>query len=495
MQPNKMAAGQGTKSAVMEVFHEGKWQQVLVSLEDGTLILNVEENFEVNGTIPPSPKETQREDSVSNGGENFEVPEHVANQVRLVRVIKQEVGGLGISIKGGRENKMPILISKIFKGLAADQTESLYVGDAILAVNGEDLRNATHDEAVQALKRAGREVELTVKFLKEVTPYFRRTTSQSSWETGSPVSKEANATKLWVELKRIPLKLSYITKHVTMRGIDLDDRIFEIFLPNGRSGAVLRGKDTTSTTQWFNTIHAAITKLTPLARDEANEILGDRPGNREVRVMGWLAEQVTMPDSNRLEWKPVYAALTDKDILLYDMVPLSCEDWAQPYISHPLLATRLVHSGATGSNALHGAELTFSTRTGTRNGVECHLFRVERPKELATWSHALVEGAHNAASLIKEINCAVTWNGQDCRLTLHWENGFLLTGVNDNDIIWSYPYEKLRCSSDDAKRLLWLDFGGEDGEQELDLHGCPKPVVFVLHTFLSGKTSRLGLTL
>lgn len=52
-----------------------------------------------------------------------------------------------------------------------------------------------------------------------------------------------------------------------------------------------------------------------------------------------------------------------------------------------------------------GAELTFSTRTGTRNGVECHLFRVERPKELTTWSHAIVDGAHNAASLIKEINC------------------------------------------------------------------------------------------
>ena len=55
-----------------------------------------------------------------------------------------------------------------------------------------------------------------------------------------------------------------------------------------------------------------------------------------------------------------------------------------------------------------GAELTFSTRTGTRNGVECHLFRVERPKELTTWSHALVNGAHNAASLIKEINCGKT---------------------------------------------------------------------------------------
>lgn len=64
---------------------------------------------------------------------------------------------------GGKENKMPILISKIFKGLAADQTEALYVGDAIMSVNGYDLREATHDEAVQALKKTGKEVILEGK--------------------------------------------------------------------------------------------------------------------------------------------------------------------------------------------------------------------------------------------------------------------------------------------------------------------------------------------
>lgn len=67
-------------------------------------------------------------------------------------------------LAGGRENKMPILISKIFKGLAADQTEALYVGDAILSVNGFDLREATHDEAVQALKKTGKEVILEGEF-------------------------------------------------------------------------------------------------------------------------------------------------------------------------------------------------------------------------------------------------------------------------------------------------------------------------------------------
>lgn len=55
---------------------------------------------------------------------------------------------------------MPILISKIFKGMAADKTEQLFVGDAILSVNNDDLREASHDEAVKALKRAGKVVEL-----------------------------------------------------------------------------------------------------------------------------------------------------------------------------------------------------------------------------------------------------------------------------------------------------------------------------------------------
>uniref|UniRef100_A0A493THZ2 PDZ domain-containing protein n=1 Tax=Anas platyrhynchos platyrhynchos TaxID=8840 RepID=A0A493THZ2_ANAPP len=74
--------------------------------------------------------------------------------------VPAEAGGLGISIKGGRENRMPVLISRIFPGLAAERSGELRLGDAILAVNGVDLRDATHDQAVQALKRAGREVVL-----------------------------------------------------------------------------------------------------------------------------------------------------------------------------------------------------------------------------------------------------------------------------------------------------------------------------------------------
>lgn len=143
------------RAGVLETQVRGQWYRVFVSLEDDYLSITLDESCEnassLNGNI-----NNNNIDSLNDP----DVPESVANQKRVVRVIKSDNNGLGISIKGGKENKMPILISKIFKGMAADATEQLYVGDAILAVNGEDLREATHDEAVKALKRAGKIVEL-----------------------------------------------------------------------------------------------------------------------------------------------------------------------------------------------------------------------------------------------------------------------------------------------------------------------------------------------
>lgn len=155
------------KSGFLEVLVRERWHRVLAELSDEALALSCEDadgSGDVNGVAngsrasPDSPETGARTGPGADSPER--VPEAIANKKRCVRVVKQDVGGLGISIKGGKENKMPILISKIFKGLAADQTHALYVGDAILSVNSVNLRDATHDEAVQCLKRAGRVVTL-----------------------------------------------------------------------------------------------------------------------------------------------------------------------------------------------------------------------------------------------------------------------------------------------------------------------------------------------
>ncbi|CAH1400805.1 unnamed protein product [Nezara viridula] len=96
------------------------------------------------------------------------------SRVRIVGVTRQKVGGLGLSIKGGAEHKLPILISRIFKEQAADQTGQLFVGDAIIKVNGELITHCQHDEAVNILRNAGDIVMLTVKHYRAATPFLQK---------------------------------------------------------------------------------------------------------------------------------------------------------------------------------------------------------------------------------------------------------------------------------------------------------------------------------
>ena len=255
-----------TRSGLLEIYFKGHWSKCLASLDESLLTLNIEEEPYTNGEVSSAPTTPRTPTSPESTAD--EPPEAVANQVRTIRVIKQDVGGLGISIKGGKENRMPILISKIFKGLAADQTESLYIGDAILAVNGEDLRNATHDEAVRALKRAGREVDLTVKYVKEVTPYFHRTASEQDSNLAQTNGSAETSTNMingdgrsnFSEVKNVTLKLCFVTRHVDT-SLEGANKAFEVFNPDGRSTCVLRCKDPVQANQWFVAVHSNISRL------------------------------------------------------------------------------------------------------------------------------------------------------------------------------------------------------------------------------------------
>ncbi|XP_005046145.1 PREDICTED: disks large homolog 3 isoform X3 [Ficedula albicollis] len=62
--------------------------------------------------------------------------------------------GLGFNIVGGEDGE-GIFVSFILAGGPADLSGELRRGDRILSVNGVNLRNATHEQAAAALKRAG----------------------------------------------------------------------------------------------------------------------------------------------------------------------------------------------------------------------------------------------------------------------------------------------------------------------------------------------------
>ncbi|KAM9250091.1 alpha-1-syntrophin isoform 2-T2 [Dugong dugon] len=407
-----------------------RWQRVLLSLAEDALTVSPADGE--SGPEPGAPREPELarlNGAAEPGAAPPQLPEALLLQRRRVTVRKADAGGLGISIKGGRENKMPILISKIFKGLAADQTEALFVGDAILSVNGEDLSSATHDEAVQALKKTGKEVVLEVKYMKEVSPYFKNSAGGTSvsWDSppASPLQRQPSSPgprlRDLSDAKRVSLKMAYVSKRCTPN--DPEPRYLEICSADGQDTLFLRAKDEASARSWAAAIQAQVNALMPWVKDELQALLAatSTAGSQDIKQIGWLTEQ--LPSGSTA---PTLALLTDKELLLYSSLPQTHEALSQPARTAPLIATRLVHSGPSKGSVPYDAELSFVLRTGTRHGVDTHLFSVESPQDLAAWTRQLVDGCHRAAEGVQEVSTACTWNGRPCSLSVHIDKGFTL---------------------------------------------------------------------
>uniref|UniRef100_A0AAY4AWD1 PATJ crumbs cell polarity complex component n=1 Tax=Denticeps clupeoides TaxID=299321 RepID=A0AAY4AWD1_9TELE len=86
----------------------------------------------------------------------------VPGQETIIEISKGR-SGLGLSIVGGKDTQLDaIVIHEVYEEGAAARDGRLWAGDQILEVNGVDLRSASHEEAIAALRQTPAKVRLTV---------------------------------------------------------------------------------------------------------------------------------------------------------------------------------------------------------------------------------------------------------------------------------------------------------------------------------------------
>uniref|UniRef100_A0A8D3CIG6 Discs large MAGUK scaffold protein 3 n=1 Tax=Scophthalmus maximus TaxID=52904 RepID=A0A8D3CIG6_SCOMX len=112
--------------------------------------------------------------------------------------------GLGFNIVGGEDGE-GIFVSFILAGGPADLSGELRRGDRILSVNGVNLRNATHEQAAAALKRAGQTVTIIAQYRPEEYSRFeskihdlREQMMNSSMSSGSGSLRTSGKRSLYV---------------------------------------------------------------------------------------------------------------------------------------------------------------------------------------------------------------------------------------------------------------------------------------------------------
>ena len=149
----------------------------------------------------------------------------------------------------------------------------------------------------------------TVKYLREVTPYFRPmsvlnevgwTTTDATPRHGS-LNRSVTPQSTYLNRKSVPLKLCYLCQNVKMP--DSMCRTFEIHSSDGASCMFFRCPDEHVASEWMAAVHTVMHALLQRALADANELLkGSQNNSGEVYHMAWMADQVNMNGSLDTSW-------------------------------------------------------------------------------------------------------------------------------------------------------------------------------------------------
>ncbi|XP_067937572.1 multiple PDZ domain protein-like isoform X4 [Watersipora subatra] len=121
--------------------------------EGGQLI-----NASLRGTSAPSSSSES-----SDGEDELALTRPIVAGEEIEILIDKGQTGLGLSIVGGSDTLLgAIIIHEVYAEGAAARDGRLLAGDQILEVSGNDLRNATHDEAIQYLRQTPVKVSMLV---------------------------------------------------------------------------------------------------------------------------------------------------------------------------------------------------------------------------------------------------------------------------------------------------------------------------------------------
>ncbi|XP_052763598.1 gamma-2-syntrophin-like [Mya arenaria] len=411
--------------------------------------------------------------------------ESILEVIRTVELRREREGGLGLSVKGGQEHKLPALISRIVPNQAAAKTQQLFVGDAILKVNGENIEAYSHDQVIETLRSAGDVVTLSVKYFKPAAVFLNKSSNSADLnENDGTVSPPGvivpRLEKSWVIYSSIPLLYANLTRYRS--GTDkLRSNAFELVGVDGTTSGVLQFDDNHSLAEWMAAITNNINSLLTQMVKMMNRLLLPE---EQIEFMGW-SQQRGSPGTNAQPWSPKFIALKGPDIHLFDMPPMQARDWER--------CDTVFHVYECMFKILQDSELVddkqncCSVQTTSKETIYLSL---ESRAELLQLERAWYRTNHGAIARLKTKTFGCTYQGRLSGIILDLDVGFSLYDSGTKTYLWTYKFSRLKGSSDDGKQRLKLHFStdtpGQVDAKEVECSSL-QLLLFCIHAFLSAK--------
>ncbi|KAM9746106.1 gamma-2-syntrophin isoform 2-T2 [Menidia menidia] len=446
---------------------------------------------------------------------------------RTVVLRREAAGGLGLSIKGGAEHNVPVVISKIFKDQVADRTGRLFVGDAVLQVNGINVERCTHEEVVQLLRTAGDEVTVSVRYLREVPSFLQlplgspgpdhRRVSSPLFDSGlhlngngtapspppappappDPPADRPRYEKRWLDAVRLPLLMARVCR---CRDSDKPrSNCLEVFALDGGSSNVLQFCTAAESSDWLQAIS---TNISVLMQENIKMINKYCSSDDQIVHMGWVSETQGRTSAFK------FLALRGPYFYIFKSPPISAGDWGGAETTYHLcevlfkvqrlwraedcwLQARLYLGLDQTPQQPDPEALAFSILGGRGQG---HSFSVELAAELSAWEKSFHRAVLLEVQRIRSKSYACSSQGSALFFTLHFSSGFTCCHAATKAVLWRYKFSQLKGSSDDGKTRVKLLFKNADSNQiemkELEFVNLTA-VLHCVHSFIAAKVASM----
>ncbi|KAM3855306.1 gamma-2-syntrophin [Vipera latastei] len=449
---------------------------------------------------------------------------------RTVKLRRQPVGGLGLSIKGGAEHKVPVVISKILKDQAADQSGMLFIGDAVIQVNGISVEGATHEEVVQLLRNAGDEVAISVQYLREAPSFLKlplgspgpssdhssrassplfdsglhlngNSTNTAPSSPSSPTANEPKYEKRWLDTLSVPLSMARISRYKAGTN-KLRSNAFEVLALDGISTGILQFCSAQESADWLRALSTNISDLTLQNMKMANKCCS---ASDQVIHMGWVNERLQGEDSPQL-YTFKFLALKGSSFYIFSTPPVSTLDWIRAEKTYNLCEVLFkIHKLWLNNDCWLQANLylgihqdyelenqrpyCFSVVVGHGKS---HYFNVELGSELAIWEKSFQKAIFLEVQRTRSKTYMCSWQGESLCFTIDFAVGFTCFDNKTKKILWRFKFSQLKGSSDDGKTRVKLLFQNIETKQietkELECQDLTA-VLNCIHSFIAAKVA------
>ncbi|KAM8954059.1 gamma-2-syntrophin isoform 1-T1 [Pelodytes ibericus] len=510
-----------TKTGIAQLYNEGS-----------------ENAFDVRLRLTKEALTIQQQEVICTSGTN-----QGANR-RTVTLHRDPVGGLGLSIKGGAQHKVPVVISKIFKDQAADQSGMLFTGDAVMQVNGINVENSTHEEVVHLLRNAGDEVTITVYYFKEAPSFLKLPladfgelremttngsqdppsdqssgTSSPLFDSGlhlngntsntapsspsSPSVKELKYEKRWIDALSIPLLIARISRFKTST-IKLRPNSFELLALDGISSGILQFHTAHDSADWLRAISTNINDLTLQNMKMVNKCYS--PCDQIIH-MGWVSEKMQGSDGSHI-YKFKFLVLKGSSFYIFKTPPVSTLDWVRAEKMYNLCEVLFKVSKVWPADEIwiqenlhlslnQNEELDdqrpycFSVMVGHGKS---HYFSAELGSDLPAWEKSFQRAIFMEVQRTGSKTYTCNSQGDVVCLTIDFLSGFTCFDSKSKNVIWRFKFSQLKGSSDDGKTRVKLLFQNSDTKQiemkELEFPDVTA-VLHCIHSFIAAKVASM----